>query len=131
VATMGSRLEGGRTAEDVRWTAEELELVEKANGPAAAALMGAGLGVFWLGLLTTLNEASTKIHDWLIFDEGVGPLSGKTIVAVVLWLGSWAVLSVPLWRRNISYGMVIAVTVAFLAMGFIGTFPTFFELFAE
>jgi len=41
------------------------------------------------------------------------------------------VLSVPLWRRNISYGMVIAVTVAFLAMGFIGTFPKFFELFAE
>ncbi len=131
MATTGRRLQGGRTIEDVKWKAEELEVVEKANGAAAAALIGAGLGVFWLGLLTTLNEASTKVHDWLIFDDGVGPLSGKTIMAVVLWLASWLVLSVPLWKRNLSYGVVTAATLAFLALGVIGTFPKFFELFAD
>ena len=109
----------------------ELEVVERANGPAAAAVIGAGLGVFWLGLLTTLNEASTGIHDWLIFDDGVGPLSGKTTVAVVLWLASWAVLSVSLWRRNLPYGAILTLTGVFLALGIIGTFPKFFELFAD
>jgi len=109
----------------------ELEVVERANGPAAAAVIGAGLGVFWLGLLTTLNEASTGIHDWLIFDDGVGPLSGKTTVAVVLWLASWTVLSVSLWRRNLPYGAILTLTGVFLALGIIGTFPKFFELFAD
>src|SRR3970040_406022 len=95
------------SVEGVNRETDELEGVERANGAAAGAFIGAGVGVFWLGLLTTLNEASTKIHDWLIFDEGVGPLSGKTTVAVVLWLASWGVLSVFLWRRDPPYGALL------------------------
>lgn len=45
-----------------------------------------------LGLLTTLNGASTGVHDFLEFDQDVGPLSGKTILAVIAYLASWAVL---------------------------------------
>jgi hypothetical protein len=45
-----------------------------------------------LGLLTTLAEASTSFKDWLQWSDDVGPLSGKTILAVAAWLVSWAVL---------------------------------------
>ena len=131
MATVTLRREAGKIVEDLKWEAEELEFVEKDNGPAAAALIAAGLGAFWMGLLTTLSEASTGIADWLIFDKGVGPLSGKTIMAVVLYLASWAVLAVPLWKRNVSYGGVTILTSVLVALGVIGTFPKFFELFAE
>jgi len=131
MASVTVRRDDGKSTEDIKWAAGEIEIVERASGPAAAAFIGAGLGVFFLGLFTTLNEASTGLHDWLIFDEGVGPLSGKTTVAVVLWLVSWAVLAVPLWKRNLSYGSIIAATGVLIAAGFIGTFPKFFELFAE
>lgn len=30
-----------------------------------------------------LSEASTSIHDWLVFSERVGPLSGKTAISAV------------------------------------------------
>jgi hypothetical protein len=131
MASINVRREAGKSIEDVRWEAEELEFVEKANGPAAASIIGAGIGVFFLGLFTTMNEISTGLHDWLIFDEGVGPLSGKTIMAVVLWLASWALLAAAVWRRNLPYTTVVALTSVFLAAGFIGTFPKFFELFAD
>ena len=56
------------------------------NGEAMAALISAGIGVFVLGLLTTLAEASTGIADMPNWNKGVGPLSGKTIVPVAIWL---------------------------------------------
>ena len=118
------------TSSDGGRSAEALGMIEKPNGPAAAALIGAGLGVFFLGLFTTLSEASTGLHDWLDFKDRVGPLSGKTTMAVVLWLASWALLSVPLWRRNLPYAAVTGVTLALIALGLIGTFPKFFQLFA-
>src|ERR671910_899104 len=76
-------------SESVR--ASQLEEIERPTGPVAAAVLATGIGAFVLGLLTTLNEASTGVHDFLEFDEDVGPLSGKTIIAVIAYLGSWAV----------------------------------------
>src|SRR5918995_7394711 len=78
---------------------DRLEDVERATGPVAAAVLAAGIGAFVLGLLTTLNEASTAVHDFLEFDEDVGPLSGKTIIAVAAYIVSWAVLHM-FWRRQ-------------------------------
>lgn len=131
MATISVRREGATSIDDVKWGAEELEFVEKPNGPAAAVVIGGGLGVFFLGLFTTLNEASTGIHDWLTFDKGVGPLSGKTVMAVVFWLAASLILAIPLWKRNLSYGVIIGATVVLVSLGFIGTFPKFFQLFAN
>ena len=118
------------TSSDGGRSAEALGMIEKPNGPAAAALIGAGLGVLFLGLFTTLSEVSTGLHDWLSFEDRVGPLSGKTTMAVVLWLVAWALVSVPLWRRNLSYVAVTGATVVLVVLGLIGTFPKFFQLFA-
>lgn len=110
-------------------TADRGEL--KPSGPAAAAVLAAGMGTFVLGLFTTLNEASTDINDFLRFSDDVGPLSGKTIIAAVAFFVSWAILGY-LWReREIAWRPVLTATVVLLALGFLGTFPTFFEAFAD
>jgi hypothetical protein len=103
---------------------------DRSNGLAAAALLSAGLGAFVLGLLTTLAEASAGVARWLQYNDRVGPLSGKTIIAAAVFFGSWGVLSALLQRKNPPLKPVLVVTGALLALGFLMTFPTFFQAFA-
>src|ERR687897_365625 len=110
-------------------TAEQGEL--KPSGPAAAVILASGVGAFVLGLFTTLNEASTDLNDFLRFSDDVGPLSGKTIIATAAFVVAWAVLGF-MWRgREIAWRPVLIATGVLLALGFLGTFPTFFEAFAD
>jgi len=111
----------------------DLKLVDKPDGPGAAGILAAGIGIFVLGLLTTLNEVSEGIHSFLDAfdgDGGVGPLSGKTILATVGFFGSWVVLWV-LWRNK-----EIDIKKTFwlgLGLGVVGTvlmFPPVFQAFA-
>jgi fluoride ion exporter CrcB/FEX len=123
--------EDGQTIEEVALQAESLEIVEKPNGPAAAALLAAGIGTFVLGLFTTWAEASDSFaQDTLKIDNDVGPLSGKTTFAVIAYLIAWAVLTPVLWKRSLPWPAVLAISGALIAAGYIGTFPKFFELFA-
>lgn len=103
---------------------------DRPEGPIAAAIIAAGLGATALGILTTLAEASTSVKSFLQFSDRVGPLSGKTTLAVAAWLVTWAVLH--LLYRSKSYESRRALTVALvlIALGVLGTFPTFFESFA-
>jgi hypothetical protein len=112
-------------------TPSRLEDIERPTGPVAAAVLATGIGAFVLGLLTTLNEASTDLSDFLRFDEDVGPLSGKTILAAAAYLVSWALLH-GLWRRQSPrLQPFLIATAVLIALGVLGTFPTFFEAFAS
>ena len=104
--------------------------VDKPEGPVAAAILAAGIGALALGVFTTLAEASDSVADWLRWNAAVGPLSGKTLMTVIVWLASWAGLH--LWLRGKAYETRRALTIAgvLIALGVLGTFPTFFELFA-
>jgi drug/metabolite transporter (DMT)-like permease len=108
----------------------QVEDVERPTGPVAAALLAVGIGSVVLGFLTTLNEASTEVHDFLEFDEDVGPLSGKTIIAVIAYLASWAILHAVLRRKDPALRPILIVTGVLIALGILGTFPTFFQEFA-
>lgn len=111
-------------------TAEQGEAL-KPSGPAAAVVLATGVGAFVLGLFATLNEASSGISDFLRFADDVGPLSGKTIIATAAFFVTWGVLGY-MWRgREVAWRPVLIATVVLLALGFLGTFPTFFEAFAE
>lgn len=100
------------------------------NGKAAAAFLAGGIGAFAIGLMTTLAEASTAIADKLRFVAPVGPLSGKTTVAVIIWLISWGVLG-TLWKdKEVDFSKVSLASFILLGLGILGTFPPFFELFA-
>ena len=110
-------------------TPTPVHVKERPEGPAAAALLAAGIGAAALGLVTTVAAASETVNDWLRLSESVGPLSGKTIFAVVVWLVAWAVLH-PLLRRSRVSSAVLAITAVLVLIGVIGTFPIFFEAFA-
>lgn len=112
----------------------EMGLATRADGPAAAAILAAGIGVFALGLLTVLSEASTAVHDWLEswdFDQGVGPLAGKTTLAVIVWAVSWIVLAVGLRGRDVDLRRWFWVSLVLGVLGLLGTFPPIFRAFAS
>jgi len=101
------------------------------DGVAAAALVAAGVGAFVLGVMTTFNEISSGLNDFLRFNDRVGPLSGKTIIAAIGYFASLIVLSL-VWRgRQLNLKPILWTAGVLLVLGFIGTFPTFFELFAD
>lgn len=124
-----------RTPQDVERAPEiaDLDLAHRTDAQAAAAVLAAGIGMFALGLLTVLNEASTAMHDWLEaweFGQGVGPLAGKTTVAVIVWAISWIVLAVALRDRDVDLKKWFWIAFVLGALGFLGTFPLFFRAFA-
>jgi len=100
------------------------------EGTAAAALLATGIGAFVLGLLTTLAEASTGTKDFLQFNDRVGPLSGKTVIAAAVYFGALLVFAL-IWRgRQPALKPVLTVSGVLLLLGFLGTFPIFFQAFA-
>lgn len=129
-------LQHPRTDHDVEAASElaGLGLTDKPDGPGVAAMLAAGIGIFALGLFTTLAELWEGFSSFMErFDvvDGVGPLAGKTTAAVIVWAAAW-VIAAALWRgkdaelrRWFTIGVVLGV------LGVIGTFPPFFQLFAE
>jgi hypothetical protein len=101
------------------------------NGPAAAAVLAAGIGSAALGLIVVLSEASGALSEALNLYDPVGPLSGKSVVAIVAWLASWAILHASWKGRQLDFGKVAAVSLLLVALGILGTFPPFFDLFAK
>ena len=99
------------------------------SGPAAAALLSAGIGSLVLGVMTTGAQVSAPLRTLLTLDAGVGPLSGKTTAAVLAYLVSWALLAVYYRRRDVPLRPIFAATFAMVALGVLLTFPLFFEAF--
>jgi hypothetical protein len=108
----------------------DIEFPDKPEGPIAAAVIAGGIGAAALGPLTTLAEASSSINQWLQWSDRVGPLSGKTIMAVLVWLASWAVLHIVLRRRPYETRRALVIALVLIALGVLGTFPSYFQAFA-
>jgi hypothetical protein len=103
---------------------------DKPEGPISAAIIAAGVGATALGLFTTLAEANEDFKEWLQWNDDVGPLSGKTILAVIVWLVAWAVLHAVLRKSPYETRRAITIAAILIALGVVGTFPTFFQAFA-
>lgn len=100
------------------------------NGLAAAALLAGGIGAFAVGLMTVLAEAFEGIRAALAFYRPAGPLSGKTTVAMIIWLIAWPLLG-NLWKgKEVDFARASLWAFILLGLGLLGTFPPFFELFA-
>jgi hypothetical protein len=106
------------------------DTADKPEGPIAAAILAAGIGSFALGLFTTLAEASEGFKEFLNFYDPVGPLSGKTIGAVAVWLLAWAVLHLAYRNQAVESRRELAVSLILIGLGLLGTFPIFFRAFA-
>ena len=103
---------------------------DKPNGPVAAALIAGGLGAAAIGLLTTLAEASEPIKNALNWYNPVGPLTGKSLLGVIFFFVSWIVLYWVFRGKNVNFARATTVALILLALGLLGTFPPFFEIFA-
>jgi hypothetical protein len=98
------------------------------NGPGAAAILAAGIGSAALGILAFAGDASAPIGKFLNFYNPVGPLSGVTTLAIIIWLIAWLVLA-RMWNaRNVALGTVNLAAFALLIVGFLLTFPPFIDL---
>ena len=106
-----------------------IEFADKPEGPIAAAIVASGVGAAALGLFTTLAEASTDIKDWLNWNDDVGPLSGKTIMAVIVWLVAWAILHAIYRGKPYETRRAFTIALVLVGLGVLGTFPTFFQAF--
>ena len=92
------------------------------SGKALASLVAAGIGCAVLGLITVLAEHSTGLRALLTFASGVGPLSGKTSVAVVLWLIAWYLLYRRFQTNPPTWTSGLVATWVLIGVGFLGTF---------
>lgn len=102
----------------------------KPNGPVAAAILATGIGSLVLGILTVLAEGVESIHTALEFSEKVGPLSGKTIIAVIAYFVSWLLLHAGLKNKDVDLKKVATVTAVLIVLALILTFPPVFLAFA-
>ncbi len=96
-------------------------------------MLAARIGVFALGLPTVLSEASAAIHDRLEawdLDRGVGPLAGKTTVAVIVWVVSWFVLALGFRGKDVDVRTWLWVSLVLGVLGVLGRFPPIFTSFA-
>lgn len=101
----------------------------ESNGSIVAAMLAAGIGCLVLGLMSCVTEASKTLNNLFNFYDPVGPMGGKTTVAVAAWLVSWGILAGK-WRdQYVDFGKSYGVTLILVALGLSGTFPLFFELF--
>ena len=108
---------------------EEMTIVDVKTGPAAAAMMAGGIGAAALGLLVPLSEAIPAFKTWLTWNVAVGPLTGKTLLSVIIFFAAWLILGLIFRNKNVSTRTALAVAFVGLAIGLLGTFPPFYDLF--
>jgi hypothetical protein len=98
------------------------------NGPAAAAILAAGIGSFALGLFATLGDAFPAVGKFFIFYTPTGPLSGVTTSAIIVWLVAWLILGNGWARRTVNMTTVNVIAFVGLLLGVLLTFPPFMDL---
>jgi asparagine N-glycosylation enzyme membrane subunit Stt3 len=96
------------------------------NGGSLAAFLAAGIGSFAMGAFVILNAAG--IFAAPSFYAPVGGLSGRSTLAVVVWVVAWFWLH-RRWRgREMEARTVYLATFALTALGVLATFPPLWEL---
>lgn len=99
------------------------------TGPAAAAMIAAGIGALVIGILTTGSVIFEGLKAALNFWPPAGSLTGKTAIGVILWLISWAALNASWKDKDYDLRKAFLITLVLLGLGVILTFPPVFEAF--
>ena len=97
------------------------------NGPAAAAILAAGVACFVFGAVTTLEHLAVPGREALTLYAPVGSHSGTTAVGVLVWLGTWCALHGRWKTRQVDFRRVFLGTLLLIALGCLGTFPPFYQ----
>lgn len=100
-------------------------------GPVAAALIAGGIGSTMLGLMTTGAVISSGLKTFLNLWDPAGPLTGKTTMAVLTWLISWAFLNSKLKDKDYDLDKAFKTTLILIGIGVFFTFPLVFDYFHQ
>lgn len=103
--------------------------VSTADRAMGAAMIASGIGSLTLGIMIILAEVSPAIKTALTLNKAVGPLSGKTTVAVIAFLVSWLVLHYIFRGKAVALGTSFIVAAVLLVLGLLLTFPPVFMSF--
>lgn len=87
----------------------------------------AGVVVIALAAWGAVLTGTWTVYPWY---RAVGPLAGKTGLSVIIWLVAWAVLYGLTRSKPMSVKRVLPISLVLIGLGVLGTFPTFFQLFA-
>lgn len=100
---------------------------EVTNGAAMAAFLAAGIGSFALGLIVFLNAIGLISVPALY--EPAGGVTGRTTLAVVIWLIGWAVLHSRWKDQQIEPRRVQVLSFILIGLGVLLTTPPVWSLF--
>lgn len=78
-------------------------------------------------MATFLASASASVNDLLNWWSPVGPLAGKSGLAVIAWLMAWAGLHLAWRAREVPFRPAWTLTLVLIALGWLLTFPRVFE----
>ena len=100
------------------------------NGPAAAALLAGGIGSVVMGFVTLLVEYNTKgpFATAMTWTKPVGPLSGKSSLAIIAFFVSWAILHYVWKDKETNFNQIATIALVLLIIGLILTFPPVWPL---
>lgn len=98
------------------------------NGPSAAAVLAAGIGLAVTGIISSLAEAIAAFGKALVWSKPVGDLSGKTIIGILVWLVIWLILGLAWKDREVNFRPVVIISAILLVVGLFFTFPLVFDL---
>jgi len=104
------------------------EAAQTVNGPAAAAILAAGIGCFAVGLFALIGDAFPTAARLFTFYGPTGPLSGVTTSAIVVWLASWLALESNWRHQSVIMAKVNIAAFILLALSLLLTFPPFMDL---
>jgi hypothetical protein len=96
------------------------------NGAAMAAYLGAAIGAFAMGAIVLLSEAGIFAAPALY--APAGGVTGRTTLAVVVWLIAWVLLHYRWKDQEIEARRVYLMALILIAIGFLGTFPPVWQL---
>lgn len=96
------------------------------NGAAMAAFLAAGIGAFMVGLIVIIHEVGNVAIPALYAPSGGA--SGRTALAVVIWLIAWALLHNMWKKREIPPSRIMSTTVTLIVLGLIFAFPPVWKL---
>ena len=96
------------------------------NGASMAAFLSAGLGAFAVGSVVLLNETGVLVVP--SFYAPAGGVSGRTTVAVAIWLAAWAVLHYRWKDRDLDTRRMSLWTLVLTCLGTMATFPPVWAL---
>jgi hypothetical protein len=103
---------------------------QRLDGRAAAAMIAAGVGCAAFGVAVVVAESVAEVKKLLTLSAAAGPLSGKAVVAVVIYAVFWLFLHLALRRSQTKITTVGRLTMILLGIGLLGTFPPFYGLIA-